>query len=82
MKKQKLIKVKLEKVQRTDLICIGCGCFRTDWAIVPSPGAEPVAGIHSKCIGNLHVKHTRKTSVPPAPADGESARPAEEVASP
>lgn len=81
MKKQKLIKVKLEKVQRTDLICIGCGSFRTDWAIVPTPGAEPVAGIHSKCIGDLHVKHTRKASVPPAPPDSESAG-AEETASP
>lgn len=80
MKKQKLIKVKLEKVQRTDLICIGCGCFRTDWAIVPTPGAEPVAGIHSKCIGALHVKHARKASVPPTSADGEDAQPAGEVA--
>jgi hypothetical protein len=80
VKKQKLIKVKLEKVQRTDLICIGCGCFRTDWAIVSSPGAEPVAGVHSKCIDDLHVKHTRKASVPPAPPDDESARPVEESA--
>ncbi|HYX21404.1 MAG TPA: hypothetical protein VFA98_11225 [Thermoanaerobaculia bacterium] len=72
MKKQKLMKIRLEKVQRTDLICIACNCFRTDWAIVPGPGVEPVAGVHSKCIASMHVKHTRKA--PESPVPEESAK--------
>ena len=77
MKKQKHMKIKLERVQRTDLICVGCGNFRTEWAIVPSPGVEPVAGVHSKCIGTLHVKHSRKSPEPlaaPSPSNAEEAQ--------
>jgi hypothetical protein len=65
--KQKNMKVRLEKIKRTDLICVGCGNFRTDWAIVPRSGVEPVAGVHSGCIGSLHVKSVRKKEfAPPA----------------
>jgi hypothetical protein len=60
MKKKRFCKVALEKVSRTDLICIGCGNFRTEWAIVPIGGAEPVAGLHTKCIPGMHVRHARK----------------------
>ena len=60
MKKKRFCKVALERVSRTDLICIGCGCFRTEWAIVSMGGAEPVAGLHTKCIPGMHVRHTRK----------------------
>jgi hypothetical protein len=76
MKKQRFCKVALEKVSRTDLICIGCGSFRTEWAIVPIGGAEPVAGLHTKCIPSMHVRHARKLkgeSVSPSRAeDGET----------
>ena len=60
--RRKLMKIALEKVSRTDLICIACGMFRTEWAIVPN-SADPedaVAGLHSKCIDAIHVRHTRK----------------------
>jgi hypothetical protein len=67
--KHKHMKVRLEKVKRTDLICVACGDFRTDWAIVPGPGAEPQAGVHSRCIQHMHVRHTRKKSE--APESGE-----------
>lgn len=60
--KQKLMKIRLEKTQRTDLICIGCGNFRTEWAIVPALGAEPQAGVHTKCAQELHQKKQRKVS--------------------
>jgi len=77
MAKQKLIKVALERTSRTDLICLSCGSFRTDWAILPvSTGLvrgeeskqsqseyeeyEPQAGVHTQCIGRLHVRGMRK----------------------
>ena len=60
--KQKLMKIRLEKVQRTDLICIGCGNFRTDWAIVAAEGVEPQAGVHTKCIQELHQKKQKKAT--------------------
>jgi hypothetical protein len=69
MKKKRFCKVALEKVSRTDLICIGCGNFRTEWAIVPIGDAEPVAGLHTKCIPGMHVRHARK----PKDADADAA---------
>lgn len=74
MAKRRLIKVALERTSRTDLICLSCGSFRTDWAILPvSMGAlrgeeqkqtqgeyEPQAGVHTQCIDRLHVRGTRK----------------------
>ena len=74
--RRKCIKVALERVTRTDLICVACGRFRTEWAIVPGAygggeGAPPtrnesgeatevVAGVHTGCIDQLAVRHTRK----------------------
>lgn len=64
MAKRKNVKVALERVSRTDLICVSCGDFRTEWAIVPNPkvgGVEDaMAGVHTKCIDMLHVSFTRK----------------------
>jgi hypothetical protein len=64
MAKRRTIKVALERVTRTDLICISCGSFRTEWAIVPSTRAggveDAMAGVHTKCIDSLHVRFTRK----------------------
>lgn len=54
----KTIKVQLVKSTSTDLMCIVCGQFITDFAI--DCGAEPVAGIHRTCIKHAHVQ--RKTS--------------------
>lgn len=65
MAKRKNVKVALERVTRTDLICVSCGNFRTEWAIVPAPAGgveDAVAGVHTKCIDNLHVRFTRKKS--------------------
>jgi len=65
MPKRRNIKIALERVTRTDLICISCGNFRTEWAVVPSkkqeftgqkvPDDEPVAcsagGVESAVAG-------------------------------
>lgn len=57
----KMIKVKLEKTSRTDLICISCGGFLTDYAIAVF---EPVAGIHRDCIDRIHVRRAAKVTEP------------------
>lgn len=64
MTKRKNIKIALERVTRTDLICIACGMFRTEWGVVPAAGdiEDAVAGCHTKCIDTLHVRHTRAAS--------------------
>ena len=58
--KRKFVKVAIERVSRTDLICVSCGRFRTEWAIVAPGSDEPVAGVHAGCVDKLHVKHARK----------------------
>lgn len=64
MPKRRNVKIALERVTRTDLICVSCGDFRTEWAIVPSAGGvsvdDAVAGVHTRCIDKLHVRFTRK----------------------
>jgi len=63
MAKHRHVKIALERMTRTDLICVACGGFRTEWAIVPVTRPEdwdPVAGVHTRCIDSLHVRFTRK----------------------
>jgi hypothetical protein len=74
MAKRRTVKVSLERVTRTDLICVSCGRFRCEWAILPVAAGflrgdeqnekrdeyEPQAGVHTKCIDFLHAKFTRK----------------------
>jgi len=62
--RRKNIKVALERVSRTDLLCVACGNFRTEWAIVPGELGveEAVAGVHTTCIEKLRVRHARKKS--------------------
>lgn len=52
----KMIKIQLEKTSRTDLICVSCGGFVTEYAIVRGGGFEPNAGIHRSCINDVHVR--------------------------
>lgn len=61
--KRKLVKIALERITRTDLICASCGGFRTEWAILPgvnSLDSEPMAGLHTKCIDSIHVRKARR----------------------
>ena len=68
--KRRMMKIALERVERTDLICIFCGSFRCEWAITsPRPSKrsasgeeevfEPQAAIHQACIALMHAKGTR-----------------------
>jgi hypothetical protein len=46
----KTIKIEIVPTDRTDLLCIRCGMFRTDYAVQPSPGAEQHVGVHAACL--------------------------------
>ncbi len=77
MAKHRHVKIALERVTRTDLICVSCGSFRCEWAILPVAVGflrgdeekegrdeyEPQAGVHTKCIDQLHARSTRKKLV-------------------
>lgn len=58
--KTKAIKVRLEKTTRTDLMCIACGNFQTEFAVV-CHGDESnfVAGVHRICINSVHVRRQK-----------------------
>ena len=65
--KRKLVKVAIERTDRTDLICVSCGNFRTEWALLPvatetlaNGKYEPQAGVHTMCIAILHARNVRK----------------------
>lgn len=55
----KSIRIKLEKTTRTDLMCVACGQFRTEFACVPNSGTEDAqSGVHRKCIPTIHTKRS------------------------
>lgn len=49
------VRVRFSPTERTDLICIGCGTFRTDYAIAAA-GAEPQVGLHRGCVGVVRIQ--------------------------
>ena len=70
------VKVRLERVTRTDLLCLVCGSFRTEWGVgAGSDGSdgehEMQAGVHTRCIPALHVKGTRKSKAAVAGQSGD-----------
>lgn len=58
---QHVIRIRAVPTTRTDLICVRCGCFRTQFAIVPVPGSEEHVGVHKGCLleyGSRRGAHT------------------------
>lgn len=56
-KKSKTIRLRLEKSTLTHLMCVRCGRFRAELAIVsPEPDVEPQAGLHKACAKAMHIK--------------------------
>lgn len=51
------VRVRAVPTERTDLMCIGCGAFRTELAIETGWVREPLAGLHKSCVP--HVKIAR-----------------------
>lgn len=45
---------------RTDLVCIACGGFRTEYELqTNAQSGVAQAGVHSRCIADVAVKFTR-----------------------
>lgn len=61
----KYLRVKLEPTDRTDLMCVACGGFRTQFLIVPGPGSEPQAGVHRKCTKGVRATRAKKEGAGP-----------------
>lgn len=54
----KFVRIELRETDVTYLICIACGKFHTDYAIVT--GGEPQVGLHKKCVDVVHAKRERR----------------------
>jgi hypothetical protein len=49
------IRVELAPTTRTDLVCIACGLFQTEYEIVvPGLEGDPQAGCHTHCLAAVH----------------------------
>lgn len=51
------VRLQLAPTDRTDLVCVSCGHFRTDLAIVRPGGSDrdAEAGLHSRCRAEIHA---------------------------
>ena len=72
--------VRLRDTTRTDLVCIACGGFRTELAVVVpgdrndllvAEGADPSAGIHKRCLKLVKGSRARRRKAA-APTCGHS----------
>ena len=79
MKRPKAFRVTLVPVGAvTHLMCIVCGNFRTELAVVAGDGLDPQVGMHHRCLRELNrARQTRKRgaatqpSPPPPGCEGD-----------
>jgi predicted Fe-S protein YdhL (DUF1289 family) len=63
----KTARIQLVLTRRTDLVCIGCGRFRTEFAVVPIDGdtsreaLDSNVGVHRKCLDRVHFRRKSST---------------------
>ena len=82
--KAKTIRVELAPTKRTDLMCVGCSGFMTEYAIVP-PGfadGDAAAGVHRQCIALLEYRRPRtirQKAVVSAASGGAGLKPGDEL---
>ena len=61
------VKVEIRKTSLTYLPCLACGGFLTEFEVVTA--AEPVVGLHRRCVDAVKVRRVRKSkSVETEPA--------------
>jgi hypothetical protein len=72
---KKTMRVRLAPTRRTDLVCMACGRFRTEFAVVPVGGdmtretVDSHVGVHrGPCMSSVHLRR----QVSAAPESGES----------
>lgn len=56
----------------THLMCIACGNFRTELAVIVSEGEAPQVGMHHRCVREVRrkkqlAKRSRTTTTKPSP---------------
>lgn len=54
----KFVRIELRETDVTYLICIACGKFHTEYAIVTDGEAQ--AGLHKRCVDAVHQKRERR----------------------
>jgi len=69
---------RLEPTTRTDLVCVACGGFRTEYAVALADGGESQAGAHAGCVERVRARRATRTrgrgpsnDVTPTGTDGE-----------
>jgi hypothetical protein len=63
------LKIQLVRTDRTDLCCISCGRFKTEFAVARADGEESQAGVHRKCLDDVKVRRATKAT-PEAATEG------------
>lgn len=56
---RKFLRVELAPTTCSYLVCVACGRFNCDYAIVTD---EPEAGIHKKCIAKVKAKREKASA--------------------
>jgi hypothetical protein len=54
----KYLKVQLVRTTRTDVMCIACGMFRSEFEVCN--GGEAEVGVHRKCIDRVKVRRFKR----------------------
>ena len=54
------IRVRLVPTERSDLVCLACGMFRTQYAVLSQASGGAQVGCHAGCIAYVAVRFTRQ----------------------
>lgn len=66
---RRALKVMVQRTKRTDLTCMACGRFRTEYEVVVAGGGEPHAGVHTACMESVHHKRSSPRAGSAAPVE-------------
>lgn len=66
---KRALRVTIQKTTRTDLVCMSCGQFRTEFEVVRTGGHEPHVGVHRACIDHVHTKRSSPRAGSAAPVE-------------
>lgn len=53
--KRRFVRIEVTPTDLTSLMCIACGGFKTELAVVV-PAGEPMAGLHKRCTALVAAK--------------------------
>jgi hypothetical protein len=55
----KHLRLSLVPTDRSDLVCVACSGFKTDFAILIGGEPSEFYGMHKKCISTAHAKRAK-----------------------